>query len=221
MRKAVTGGLLTPTSLIVHPHEVAIEDVPRGDGIVFFVRDPLARFASGFFSRKRRGAPAHKKQWSESERVAFERFETPDQLAVSLSSENTDTKNAAEEAMNAIEHVRSSYWDWFVNEQVFEQRIADVVFIGQQESLESDFEYLKRMLSWPGGTKLPADPGLSHKGVVGEDRTLSDQARRNLERWYTRDYRFLEICSLWRSSVLALPFRVLYETRAMGRDAFG
>ena len=44
-------------TLHVHPHRFALADVPRGERVFFFVRDPLSRFVSAFHSRKRRGLP--------------------------------------------------------------------------------------------------------------------------------------------------------------------
>src|SRR5690242_20312382 len=63
--------------LIFHPHRVTLHDVPEDDGFVFIVRDPLGRYVSGFYSRKREGRPYYDRPWNDAERAAFERFETP------------------------------------------------------------------------------------------------------------------------------------------------
>ena len=46
-------------SLLIHPHEVTLRDIAPGDDVIFFVRNPVDRFVSGFFSRKRQGQPGH------------------------------------------------------------------------------------------------------------------------------------------------------------------
>ncbi|MEM7501235.1 MAG: sulfotransferase family 2 domain-containing protein [Pseudomonadota bacterium] len=210
IKNALRLAVPSQTSIILHPHQITLTHIPPGDGFVFFVRDPIARFVSGFFSRKRKGFPAHDKGWSMSEQAAFSRFPTPDALASSLESEAADTRAAAVQAMQSIEHVRSTYWDWFINRGNLTERRADIVFVGQQESLTQDFEQMKQMLELPQALALPADPANAHTSPAGEDRELSDQARENLSRWYAQDYDLLDICAEWRSTVLERPFEYTY-----------
>ena len=58
-----------------------LNDVPAGEKVVFFTRDPVSRFISGFYSRKDgdhgtrfRGLPARK--------PPFPEFSTPNELAL-------------------------------------------------------------------------------------------------------------------------------------------
>lgn len=208
---AIGSATKTPRALIIHPHEITIRDVPEGDGILFFVRDPLARFSSGYFSRRRQGYPAHKVPWSAEERLAFERFETPDSLAIALASEDPAERCAAEDAMCSIEHVRSSYWDWFIDEQHFRGRWADIVFIGQQEALNEDFVRLKPKLGLCADLTLPDDVALAHRSPPNENRELSVLAQKNLRCWYLREYEFLRLCARWRIDILATPFDFDYQ----------
>lgn len=41
-----------------HGHKVHLKDLPPGEDYFFAIRDPIARFVSGFYSRKREGGPA-------------------------------------------------------------------------------------------------------------------------------------------------------------------
>jgi hypothetical protein len=63
----------------VHPHRVRLKDVPEGDHVIFFLRDPLSRFVSGFYEGQRRGYPRYLRSWTPDEKVAFDRFRTPNQ----------------------------------------------------------------------------------------------------------------------------------------------
>ena len=38
----------------LHGHSFTLKDVPKGEKVVFFLRDPFTRFVSGFYSRKRK-----------------------------------------------------------------------------------------------------------------------------------------------------------------------
>ena len=45
------------TLIAAHGHRITLSDLPK-DAVYFFsIRDPIARFYSGFYSRKRKGAP--------------------------------------------------------------------------------------------------------------------------------------------------------------------
>lgn len=135
--------------IVLHNHETALRQVLEGEQFFFFTRDPIERFVSGFNRRKRRGAPRYNIAWSEGERHAFSVFESPDELASALSSPDGNLRASAKIAMEEIYHVRSSYWDWFENNEYLLSRKEDLLYIGAQESLESDFNELVRLLVVP------------------------------------------------------------------------
>ncbi len=60
-----------------HGHNFPISSVPEGEKFFFFLRNPLTRFSSGFYSRKRKGLPRYNLEWSRLERVIFEKFNSP------------------------------------------------------------------------------------------------------------------------------------------------
>lgn len=178
----------------LHPHSVKLRDIPEGDRFFFFLRDPISRFVSGFYSRQRQGQPRHFVPWRPNEKEAFRRFSTPNQLALALHSEDAEEKFDAERAMQSIAHVRDSYWKWFESEEYFLSRLGDLFFIGFQERLSADFEVLKSKLELPNCLLLPEDPILAHANLPGLDKTLQDDAVKNLRRWYAEDFLFLDLC---------------------------
>ncbi len=99
-------------TLAVHPHRFTLADVPASEYAVFFLRDPMSRFISGFHSRKRQGAPRYHFPWSPEEAMAFGRFDTPNDLALSLSSPDPDVRLAAMDGMRSIKHVRDGFAHW-------------------------------------------------------------------------------------------------------------
>lgn len=176
------------------PHQITLNDVPEGEKVVFFLRDPMSRFISGFYSRLRQGRPKYFAPWSDSEKAAFEHFQTPRQLARALSSDNAVQKTNAENAMNSIQHVNQSYWRWFNNEAYLTQRQADIFFIGCQENLTKDFEMLKAKLGVTDDAKLPDDDVEAHRNPANLDKALDTVAIENLRHWYKEDYRFISLC---------------------------
>jgi hypothetical protein len=180
--------------IILHWHNLRFTEVPAGDQTIFFLRDPVKRFVSSFYSRQRQGRPKYDNPWTEDEQLAFSRFGTANELALALSSEDAVVKSNAEMAMGRIQHVNRPYGWWFADEASFLSRTDRLFFIGFQEQLADDFDRLKRMLGIPAAACLPEDEVLSHRAPEGTDRWLEPQAERNLQRWYAADIRFVELC---------------------------
>ena len=177
-----------------HGHGFKLHNVPKGQKVVFFLRDPISRFVSGFYSRQRQGRPRIYSPWSDEERIAFSDFETPNELALALSSSDKVIQNKAINAMNSIEHVRSTFYHWFCDDQYLVKRSDDILFTGFQETLEDDFEQLKRILALPDALTLPLDETKAHKNPPNLDRHLDGRAIENLLRWYESDYHFILMC---------------------------
>jgi hypothetical protein len=180
--------------VVFHKHGVRLRDIREGEAFMFLVRDPISRFVSGFYSRQREGRPRRVSPWSPEEKAAFERFATPNELAVAITSPEVAERKAAHAAMSGIAHVRSSYWLWFEDEAYFRSRASDLFFIGFQERLSEDFEILRSRLGLPEEARLPFDATLAHRNPENLDKRLSTEAVENLERWYARDFEFLACC---------------------------
>lgn len=184
----------TRYALVLHDHATKLAEIPDHHRVFFFVRHPIARFVSGFYSRMRRGLPRHHYPWNEAEAKAFREFRTANELAEALSSTNNEIADRAAEAMQGISHLRNSYSDWFSGTQELDQRQDSIVLLGLQEQLDADFERLKKLLDLPETVSLPGDDTLAHRTPSGFDRGLSSLAERNLLRWYSDDVRFYEHC---------------------------
>jgi hypothetical protein len=180
--------------LLLHGHEVTLAGVPVGEKYMFVLREPLSRYVSAFNGRLREDRPRYHYPWRDEEKVAFARFRTPDSLAAALSSRDRSERRAAEDAMRGIGHVNTSYAYWFGSEKAFRRRFPDVFFIGFTDTLDDDFELLKRKLGLGLDTRLPHDETGSHRTPSGYETQLSELGRRNLIRWYDWDVRFHRLC---------------------------
>jgi hypothetical protein len=184
----------------LHPHKVTLAQVPSGEKFFFFLREPVSRFVSGFYSRQRQGRPRIHVPWTAGEQRAFARFRTANELALALSSNDMQIRNAAGEAMRKIAHARRTFDCWFGSDADFLRRIDDVLFIGFQEQLAEDFEILKRVLDVPQKAALPADDIAAHRNPTTVDKDLVAEARDNLLSWFAKDRQFLELCRFIRRS---------------------
>ena len=195
-KHAVRAASPPPSRCVIHlhPHRVVLRDVPEGERFLFFLRDPVTRYVSGFYSRQREGRPKYRARWSPEEREAFGRFATPGELALALSSDDREEGVLARAAMRNIRHVRDGYWKWFESEDYFRSRVQELFFIGFQETLAGDFEILKSRLGLPSRLMLPDNEVEAHISPPGLDRRLRAEAVENLRNWYEEDYRFLDLC---------------------------
>ena len=179
--------------LVFHSHGTSIADVPIGEKVIFFLRDPISRFVSGFYSRKRKGEPRHHSEWSKVERRVFESFETPNNLAKALIDSGSSMHSVALEAMKHIRHLWH-YNEWLVSIEYLESRASDIMFVGFQESLDRDFVKLKTTLNLSDEISLPTDEVGAHRSPPGLDKSLDEEARLNLRIWYEDDYKLYAFC---------------------------
>lgn len=181
-------------AIVLHGHRKRLRDVPEGDKVIFCLRDPISRFVSGFYSRLRQGRPRYFVRWSKDEEIAFKNFDTPNQLALALSSTDNARRIQAERAMGGIFHVKHSYTKWFESEEYLLSRLSDIFLIGFQETLTDDFELLKNKLGLTTAVQLPTDEVTAHRNSEHFDKTLDAEAIDNLKRWYAEDYKLFGLC---------------------------
>jgi hypothetical protein len=170
--------------------------------VIFFIREPVSRFISGFNSRLRKGQPRHFYEWNQKEKRAFSRFKTPNQLAEALYSWNPFRRRAAHKAMDAMRHTRWGYEYYLGSIDMLECEKHRILFIGAQEDLNADFEILKVVLELPADAALPQDDVNAHRTPDGFEKHVSDRGRRNLEKYYQRDYQIYEWCKKYRLKLI-------------------
>jgi len=180
----------TEYHVVMHTHGIRMIDLPRGDKFFFVVRDPVDRFVSGFSSRLREDAPRFRSPWTPAEARAFAIFSTPNDVGLALAGSGEE-RAAAAGVLRSIEHVRTSYWDWFANPAAVRRREGDILWIGFQETLDVQIADLAESLGVPE-LRLPAEHAAANRSQPGND--LTPTAREALADWYGRDYEFLALC---------------------------
>ena len=177
----------------VHNHRFRFDDVPPGDHVIFFLRDPISRMVSGFHSRLNKGQPRYLSEWTPDEQRAFEAFPTVQRLADALASDDEAERSLAGWAMKRIRHLGPM--ERFTGPpDGIDTRLDQVLHIGRQETLDADWRQIKRLLRLPADLELPTDPVAAHRGTRRDDPELDDRAVAALRDWYARDYLLLEFC---------------------------
>ena len=85
-------------------HSFTLADLPAGELWFASVRDPISRYYSAFYSRKRMGQPRVNNPWTPGEQWAFERFPHANDLAEALSPNHEKNEDGIK-AMTRIGHV--------------------------------------------------------------------------------------------------------------------
>lgn len=225
-RRAAGGTLPSPWGPIwAHEHGFRLADVPKDDRAVITLRDPVSRFLSGFCSRQRKGAPRHRREWTDAERMAFQYFSTPQELADALAEPPGETRERAEFAMRSITHLKRRLILWTGRPAYLLRHLDKVLYFARQETLDDDWERLKELLELPSGVILPRDDVVAHRTIYPYDLALSREGVEALRAWYAEDYEVLEIAEHLRQglapprvSLTARLRSLLREGRAASRE---
>lgn len=173
-------------------HDFTLKNLNENDSFILFVREPLSRYISGFYSRKRKGLPVRFNEWSKEEKIAFENFKTPNDLAEAIYSIDKNIQSVAQKAMKDIHHVKTSFYDWVVDNETFKEGFDKLFYLGFQENFEKDFNEMCEKLGF--NVELEKSLEKAHVADKNEDRFLSETAIKNLKEWYKRDVLFYEYC---------------------------
>jgi Sulfotransferase family len=176
-----------------HDHRFRFADVDADHKAVIPLRDPVARFLSGFYSRLRKGAPRHLVEWTDEERRSFESFPTPQALADALAQPSGRLREQAELAMRSIGHLKYPMTHWTGTPDYVAANIDRVLYVARQETLDEDWEALKEILDLPRDQQLPTDAVTAHRTDYAGSRDISADGIRALRAWYADDYELLEI----------------------------
>ena len=180
--------------LIIHNHRPAIDKIPPGEKIIFFLREPISRFISGFYSRQRKGRPRYNVEWTEVERKVFGVFSTPNELAGALAAgASSELFPIAVLALQNIQHLKK-YDFWYISHNYFQTRMDDILYVGFQENLDECFEELGSILGLPKHERLPIDDVTAHRNLIGLDRHISEAGVKALNSWYASDIDFIAEC---------------------------
>ena len=175
-------------------HSTKLADLKRSDAYFFSIRDPISRFVSGFYSRKRKGQPRLYLEWSKHERTAFEAFPHANDLAEALFQDG-ETGSMAAKAMLSIFHVNSRQCDWFTGRGFFLEH-RPPVWIIRQNAFEYDMDQLLLRLGLTPpmlGEETLRSHATNYEGIP----PLSASAKENLRHWYWSDFEFVKLCTEW------------------------
>jgi hypothetical protein len=178
-------------------HSVKRSSIPSNVPYFFSIRDPVSRFKSGFYSRKRKGMPRIYSEWNEHEKLAFNHFDHANDLAEALWRRDC-TGNFAAMAIQSISHTAMQQIDWFTCSAFIDS--FPPLWIIRQEKFEDDFNELLSRLNLDlrlSNLSLASESAAAHANDYSGSPQLSDLAVENLNKWYARDLAFYEICVDW------------------------
>lgn len=184
--------------ILKRSHDVYLKHLPANAEYFFSIRDPLSRFRSGFYSRKRKGQPRNYFEWSADDEQAFSDFAEANDLAESL-FEDGDLGAKAWSAMKSIRHVAQNQSDWFYCRGNF-LKIRPPIWILRTEHFDKDLKtFLERAdLGVPtDALQASDDPIDRHSNDYKSIPDLSDKALKNLKTWYAQDIAFYQTCETW------------------------
>jgi hypothetical protein len=185
----------TDLRIITHKHRFSLLKIKSGNPYFFSIRDPLTRFYSGFYSRKREGRPRNYKTWTPHEKIAFGHFDHANDLAEALFSDGLLGARAFA-AMTSISHVCDDQVGWFSKRGQFLQN-RPPVWIVRQEHFDADWAVFLDKIGCTLAEARPKSGTPLHANSYDKTPPLSEKARENLKRWYVQDIVFYAQCENW------------------------
>jgi len=201
----------------LYKHGIGLEAVAEEnmcEHLMFFIREPVARYISAFNSRLRKGYPRHQGEWSPREEVAFAHFKTPNELAEALSSDDAERRQLAEGGMICIRHLRRAYEHYLGSVELLEREKDRIYFIAQTETFGPDFAMMRKLLGVSDDIELPTDDYGAHRTPEGFEKTVSELGRKNVEAYYKTDYEIYNWCVKRREELVAQRIAELDEKTA-------
>lgn len=181
--------------IVTHRHRTFLRDLPDNEAFFFSIRDPITRFYSAFYSRKRKDAPRIYAEHSINEHLAFNEFEHANDLAEALFCDSKESIMAIC-AIKSIIHTSMNQIDFFSCQGNF-FRTRPPFHIIRQEFFDFDIMNFQKKLGIKTSITIPIDRVKSHANDYSNLPLLSDIALKNLTNWYSQDFEFYKACSCW------------------------
>lgn len=167
----------------------AVSKFGHPSGIAFSYRNPTDRFVSGFYCRQRMGWPDHRALWDAREAAAFAHFDTANNLAEALFSDDLKVRSAAQYSMMAIRHLRRGYTFHFGAATSFFPDYSHLIKACINTScLTTEGSHFLERLGFPGADFSSKDASSRQKPEF--PRELSEKARANLSEFWEDEYSY-------------------------------
>ena len=190
-------------NIIAYGHDTFLFDLPKNSRYFFSIRDPINRFVSGFYSRKRKGQPRLYAEWTADEEYAFKIFEDANDLAESLYDAGVVGAQALS-AIMSIRHTARHQVEWFSRTGAF-LTLNPPIWIVRQEKFNDELNVCLERAGYQhmiDQIKIEYDPVNMHSNNYKGVPELSEKAKSNLINWYSRDFEFYKMCVNWMSKTV-------------------
>lgn len=178
-------------------HGKKLTDIPDGVPYFFSIRQPVSRFVSGFYERKRQGGDTYPNPWSLFEASAFKRFEHANDLAEALFLDS-DVGIQAREAIRSISHTSMQQVDHFARAGSFLKARPPLAIV-RQEFFREDFQFLLDRIGMKVEVQSLLNSDSAESRITDYTRvpSLSALAVQNVRTWYVQDVWFYRACEAW------------------------
>jgi len=159
----------------------------------FFFRDPMDRFVSGFQSRLRRGLPTYNVDWTVGEATAFSFFETANDLAEALSTDDERLKSAAHFAFGNIFHLKHGYVHYLNSAEAlfYEHKQKNIRICCETVKIDAHISHVLDEL----GFSLPAKGNVDRNASTQIQKSaLTSSAKVNLREYWQKEFLIYEAC---------------------------
>jgi hypothetical protein len=186
--------------------EVKLKSVCGHHCAVLFVRDPIDRWISGYYSRYRRGCPMHCSNWTKCETKYFQQFPNVSALAEALYDSSNDTSSGTPTSENEFYHanrmvnycVRHLQLDFSFYLRDLETEYTKIGYVGLTDNLEAEFQHFVSKFNFTQILKHSFES--IHANPSNKTNVLSEKGRINLIKSLAKDYYYMDV--LWKKGLI-------------------
>lgn len=174
-----------------------LADVPEEQKIALIYRDPIARFVSGFYSRKLKGGPNFEVRWDSREEAVFTKFMTPSELLEAVDSSYKADRYLAIMALREVSHLRNSLCWYFRSPDNINARLNEFVFLQNFDELGTSIKTFNKAFNCEVDLAMILD---EERAVMNGAQQLSSKAKAVFQRLFPHEYEIYGFLEYIRSS---------------------
>ena len=183
----------------VRHKKVSLKRVCGHHCAVIFVRDPIDRWISGYYSRYRRGCPQYCSNWTQCETKYFEQYPSVGALAEALGdNSNSSEIYHAQQMVNCIGHLWLNFAFYLKG---LETGYTKIGYVGLTDNLTTEFQHFTKKFNMTQISNHSFER--FHTNHVNKTHVLSEKGRLNLIQFLAKDYYYMDV--LWKKGLLKEP----------------
>lgn len=175
-----------------HQAYTPLQDIPSGELLIIFLRNPIERFCRSFYARKQYGAPVYAANWSAAEAEILPLFSSPESLVKSLMNNSAALNSVAVEALLNVKHLSFNTERIIGSFEQFQKRREDIFFVGDSDNIFASLGALENKLEIVSEYPQHINPAIKTYFETAFSQELGRETRTYLDKIFLKENQFID-----------------------------